>query len=96
MVNAAAPADLAVLTHALNTIERAGRRYLFRTAADFVASISGIAPRRLLTAAELVSPDLRTGGLLVAGSYVEKTPNSFASFSNVILSSNALNFWLKT
>ncbi len=73
VVNAAASADLAVLTHALGVTERAGRRYLFRTAADFVAAYAGIAPRTLLTADELRTPGIRAGGLLVAGSYVGKT-----------------------
>lgn len=73
IVNAAAPGDLAVLTHALAVTERAGRRYLFRTAADFVAAYAGISPRPLLSADELRSPDAAAGGLLVAGSYVGKT-----------------------
>lgn len=73
IVNAAAPGDLAVLTHALALTERAGRHYLFRTAADFVAAYAAISPRALLTADELRSSDHTSGGLLVAGSYVGKT-----------------------
>ncbi|MBL9190111.1 MAG: hypothetical protein JNK23_21705 [Opitutaceae bacterium] len=73
IVNAAGRGDLAALTHVLAHAERAGRRYLFRTAADFVAAYAGIAPRPLLTAAELAEAGSRHGGLLVAGSYVGKT-----------------------
>ncbi len=73
IVNAADPADLAALTCALADASLAGRRYLFRTAADFVAAYTGIPKRPLLTAAELTLPELAAGGLLVAGSYVGKT-----------------------
>ncbi len=73
IVNAAAPGDLAALTHALALTERAGRRYLFRSAADFIAAYAAIPPRALLSANELRSSDATSGGLLVAGSYVDKT-----------------------
>jgi uncharacterized protein YgbK (DUF1537 family) len=73
IVNAATASDLSALTHALAFVARTGRRYLFRTAADFVAAYAGIAPRALLSAAELRSPATATGGLLVVGSYVGKT-----------------------
>lgn len=73
IVNAADPADLAVLTWALADSSLAGKRYLFRTAADFVAAYTGIPKRPLLTAREMTLPDLNAGGLLVAGSYVGKT-----------------------
>jgi len=73
IVNAAAPADLAVLTQALVDVERSGRRFLFRTAADFVAAYAGISKRPLLTAGELSDSSGKTGGLLVAGSYVGRT-----------------------
>lgn len=73
VVNAAAPGDLAVLTHALAEAEKLGKCYLFRTAADFVAAYAGISSRPLLPAAKLVTPGVATGGLLVVGSYVGKT-----------------------
>lgn len=73
IVNAVGPGDLAVLTHALAQTEAAGRRYLFRTAADFVAAYAGITPRPLLAPDELRSGGIPAGGLLVAGSYVGKT-----------------------
>ncbi len=73
IVNAASPGDLAVLTWALAETRAAGRRHLFRTAADFVASYAGIPKRPLLTAGELATAGCKTGGLLVAGSYMGKT-----------------------
>jgi uncharacterized protein YgbK (DUF1537 family) len=71
IVNAAARSDLAVLTHALAAVEAEGRRFLFRTAADFVAAYAALPRRPLLSAAELIGAG--DGGLLVAGSYVGKT-----------------------
>ncbi|MBL9216811.1 MAG: hypothetical protein JNG83_15140 [Opitutaceae bacterium] len=72
-VNAAGRGDLAVLTHALAAPALAGRRYLFRTAADFVAAYAGLARRPLLGGGDLAGPDAAVGGLLVAGSYVGRT-----------------------
>lgn len=70
--NAASYRDLEVLTAGLLQAEAAGRRYLYRTAASFVRVRAGIAPRPLLTPADLpLAP--QGAGLLVAGSYVPKT-----------------------
>jgi uncharacterized protein YgbK (DUF1537 family) len=71
VVNAACQRDLEVFVQGLLAAEKQGRRFLFRTAASFVAARLGLAPRPLLAAA-----DLRTsagGGLTVVGSYVPKT-----------------------
>ena len=73
IINIAARGDLAVLTEALALTERTGKRFLFRTAGDFVAAYAGIAPRPLLSNAELRAADSATGGLIVAGSYIGKS-----------------------
>jgi uncharacterized protein YgbK (DUF1537 family) len=73
IVNAAAPGDLAVLTHALARAEDQGRRYLFRTAAEFVPAYAGIGRRPLLETREMRSTHAHTGGLIVVGSYVGRT-----------------------
>ncbi|HVZ63768.1 MAG TPA: four-carbon acid sugar kinase family protein [Lacunisphaera sp.] len=73
IVNAAAPGDLAVLTHAIARAEERGRRFLFRTAADFVPAYAGISRRPLLEAREMRSAEPGAGGLIVAGSYVGRT-----------------------
>ena len=73
IVNAAAPADLAALTHALAHTEASGKNFLFRSAASFVAAYAAISPRPLLTASEIAAPGRGIGGLVVAGSYVGKT-----------------------
>lgn len=71
-VDAAAYADLEVFVHGLLQAEAAGRRYVARTAAGFVRVRAGLAPRALLTAADIATPT-PAGGLIVVGSYVAKT-----------------------
>jgi len=85
VVNAVSYRDLAVFAAGLLAAEDAGQRFLFRTAASFVKVRGGIPDRELLTAAEMVgdlaTADERassTGGLIVAGSYVEKTTRQLA------------------
>jgi uncharacterized protein YgbK (DUF1537 family) len=86
LVNAAAPRDLEVFVAGLVEAEARGRRYLFRTAAQFVAARLGLEPQPLWrpvgTAAlqptghgrlEGRSSMRRLGGLTVVGSYVPKT-----------------------
>jgi uncharacterized protein YgbK (DUF1537 family) len=72
VANLGAPRDADVLAAATLAAERAGRRYLYRTAASFVSARLGLAPRPLLTAQELASSE-SSGGLVVVGSYVPKT-----------------------
>jgi Uncharacterized protein conserved in bacteria len=72
VVESACNEDLACFSVGLLLSERRGRRYLYRTAASFVAQRAGIAPRPLLTREELVAESER-GGLFVVGSYVPTT-----------------------
>lgn len=69
VVNAAAQRDLEVFVLGLLDAETLGRRYLFRTAASFVAARLGLAPRPLLNGEDLrfSAPN---GGLTVVGSHV--------------------------
>jgi uncharacterized protein YgbK (DUF1537 family) len=53
--------------------EAAGKRFIYRTAASFVRVRGGIAPRPLLTSAELASAGDGQGGLIVVGSHVRKS-----------------------
>ncbi len=86
IVNAAAPRDLEAFVAGLLGAEAQGRRYLFRTAAQFVAARLGLEPRPLWqppgTAASQPPSAGRPddppsgpcpGGLTVVGSYVPKT-----------------------
>jgi uncharacterized protein YgbK (DUF1537 family) len=80
VVNAAAYRDLEVLTSALLEAEVRGKRFIYRTAASFVRVRAGIAPVPLLTTEEILPPESSgTGGLVVAGSYVEKTTRQLAA-----------------
>ncbi|HWA84946.1 MAG TPA: four-carbon acid sugar kinase family protein [Opitutus sp.] len=72
IVNAEKRDDLTALTRALKGAEAKGKRFLFRTAASFVAAYAGIEPRPLLGAEE-IAPAGNGGGLVVVGSHVGKT-----------------------
>jgi len=77
VVNACAPRDAEVFALATLLAENAGRRYLYRTAASFVAARLGLESRPPLSAAPLAS-EKQTGGLVVVGSYVPKTTAQLA------------------
>ncbi len=80
IVNAAAYADLEVLVAGLLAAEQAGKRFLYRTAASFVRVRSAIAPRGLLTAADLFAPGARRRpGLIVVGSHVARSTDQWRS-----------------
>jgi uncharacterized protein YgbK (DUF1537 family) len=72
VVNAASERDLAVMALAALEAEARGRRFLYRTAASFVAWRAGLPGRPLLQLSELGLPTAG-GGLIVAGSYVPRT-----------------------
>ena len=72
VVDAVTERDLEIVALAALKVEAQGKRFLYRTAASFAAIRAGIKLRPLLT-----SDELRTrrsgGGLVVVGSYVQKT-----------------------
>ncbi|MGC9348541.1 MAG: four-carbon acid sugar kinase family protein [Anaerolineae bacterium] len=71
VVNAVCYRDLEVVVSGLLNVERAGKHFLYRTAASFVRVRGGIIPQPLLTHTELTPPE--GGGLVVVGSHVQKT-----------------------
>jgi len=77
IVNACVPADAEFFALATLHGENAGGRYLFRTAAQFVAARIGLEPRPLLKGSDLHRPS-GTGGLIVVGSYVPKSTEQLA------------------
>jgi uncharacterized protein YgbK (DUF1537 family) len=90
VVNAVTYRDLAVFVAGLLEAQAAGQRFLFRTAASFVKVRGGISDRRLLNSAEMLgeemppestsaASDTGSGGLIVAGSYVDKTTRQLAA-----------------
>jgi uncharacterized protein YgbK (DUF1537 family) len=72
IVNAVVQSDLDSAVVALLRAENEGKRFLYRTAASFVAVRSGIEQRPLLTPTEMATQD-GSGVLIVVGSYVPKT-----------------------
>jgi len=74
IVNAVDDNDLKVFVVALARALGAGKRFLFRTAASFVRVFGGIGRRPLLGPPDLYVSGGREGaGIVVVGSYVEKT-----------------------
>ena len=74
VVNAACPRDLEVFVLGLLQAEADGKRFLFRTAASFVAARLGLTPRPLWT-----PPAQQGAGLTIVGSYVPKTTSQLES-----------------
>lgn len=72
IVNARQPSDLDRFAEAVRAAEAAQKRFLFRTAASFVAAYARIAPRPLLQSSEIAPPGAGRG-LLVVGSHVRKS-----------------------
>lgn len=81
VVNAASYGDLAVVVLGVLRAEAAGKRFIYRTAADFVRLRSGLPRRPLLTAAEILGGTHAVGGLVVVGSYV---PGSSAQLEQLL------------
>jgi uncharacterized protein YgbK (DUF1537 family) len=73
VVNAVDYIDAKVFCIALFRAMAAGRHYLIRCAASFVKTIGGIPTKPLLTRRELIKEDPPVGGLVVIGSYTDKT-----------------------
>lgn len=73
IVNACAPSDLWMLAAATLHAEQAGARFLYRTAAQFVAARLGLLPRPLLRGHDLIEEPSPAGGLVVVGSHVPKS-----------------------
>lgn len=73
IVNAVAPADIDVFVSGLLRAEAQGQRYLYRTAASFVKSRSGLGTRPYLSTDDIGDQNTQHGGLTIVGSYVPQT-----------------------
>ena len=84
VVNAISERDLDVVVLGMMLIEKEGGSLFYRTAADFVATRSGIRTPPLLSSSDLsddgkeVTNKENVGGLVVVGSYVPKTSEQLA------------------
>lgn len=75
IVNAVSYRDMEVVVSGLQMVEGRGKEFLYRTAASFVRTRTGLNQHGgLLSKDDLIS-DSQYGGLFVIGSYVEKTSN---------------------
>lgn len=73
VVNAASYRDIEVIVTGLLRAEDQGKRFIFRTAASFVRVRGGIQPRGLLRPDDLGVVPGACGGLIIAGSYIQKS-----------------------
>ena len=69
VVNAAAPSDLERVVAAILQAEREGKRFLFRTGAQFVSTRIGLTEVPTWTP----PPEQKSGGLVIVGSHVPKS-----------------------
>ena len=73
VVNAACYRDMEVLVAALIEVEKQGHEFLYRTAASFVRTRTGLDETGGLLSKEELTSSSQYGGLFVIGSYVAKT-----------------------
>lgn len=84
IVNAVEPNDLKIFLVALAGAIARGKRYLYRTAASFVQAIGGIRPKPYLTKDDLYpAGGARGPGLIIVGSYVERTTKQLAALKDL-------------
>lgn len=73
IVNAVDYVDIEIFAVALVRAMKAGKQFMFRSAAALTKVIGGIPDRGLLTKDEMVSGPAENGGLIIVGSHVKKT-----------------------
>lgn len=83
IVNALEQEDLKVFTIVLFKVLARGKRFLFRTAADFVKAIAHIQDQPLLTKAQIIKSKSNCGGLIVIGSHTKKTTAQFNALKDI-------------
>ncbi len=82
VVNALAPVDLEVFAAALYRCLKKGKRFVYRTAADFVKAVGAISDRALLTGKEL-EVDSQKGGIVMIGSHTDKTTRQLEKLRSI-------------
>lgn len=82
VVNAVDYVDVKIFAIALLRALKAGKQFLFRTAAAFTKVIGGISDKPCLTREELIAEETGTGGLILVGSHVKKTTEQLAELQN--------------
>ena len=77
VVNAVDYVDVKVFAIAMMRAMKAGKNFMFRTAAAWTKVIGGVADKPLLGRDELVVAGNKNGGLIIIGSHVKKTTEQF-------------------
>jgi len=77
IVNAVDYVDVKVFAIAMMRAMKAGKNFMFRTAAAWTKVIGGVADKPLLGRDELVVAGNKNGGLIIIGSHVKKTTEQF-------------------
>ena len=77
IVNAVDYVDVKVFAIAMMRAMKAGKNFMFRTAAAWTKIIGGVADKPLLGRDELVVKGNKNGGLIIIGSHVKKTTEQF-------------------
>ena len=73
IVNAIDYVDIEIFAIALVKAMKAGKHFMFRSAAALTKVIGGVSDRGLLTRDELIGEESGNGGLIIIGSHVKKT-----------------------
>ena len=73
VVNAVDYVDVEIFVIALVKAMKAGKQFMFRSAAALTKVIGGVSDKLLLTREELVQEETNHGGLILVGSHVKKT-----------------------
>lgn len=83
IVNAVDYVDVKVFAIAMIRAIKAGKTFMFRTAAAWTKVIGGVPDKALLTKEELVVPGNTNGGLIIIGSHVKKTTDQLAKLKEL-------------
>lgn len=73
VVNAVDYVDVKIFVIALVKAIKAGKNFMYRSAAALTKVIGGVSDKNLLTRDELIKGNSKNGGLIIVGSHVKKT-----------------------
>jgi Uncharacterized protein conserved in bacteria len=82
-VNAVDYVDVKIVTIALIRAIKAGKNFMYRSAAALTKVIGGVSDKGLLTRDELIKEENNNGGLIVVGSHVQKTTEQLEELKKV-------------
>lgn len=83
VVNAVDYVDVKIVTIALIRAIKAGKNFMYRSAAALTKVIGGVSDKGLLTRDELIKEETNNGGLIVVGSHVKKTTEQLEELKKV-------------